>query len=91
MSREFGAAPREVVLADGTIVPYERLLLVTGAAPRRLAVPGADLPGVSIMRDIADSETLRTRLGKGKRLVVIGGGFIGLEVASNAVRPRGAR
>ncbi len=76
---------REVALADGTIVPYERLLLVTGAAPRRLAVPGAELAGVSYMREIADSETLRNRLGKGKRLVVIGGGFIGLEVASNAV------
>ncbi len=76
---------REVVLTDGTVIPYERLLLATGAEPRRLAIPGAGLPGVSVMRDIADSEALRARLGKGKRLVVIGGGFIGLEVASNAV------
>lgn len=76
---------REVVLADGRVIPYERLLLATGAEPRRLAVPGADLPGVSVMRDIADSEALRARLGPGKRLIVIGGGFIGLEVASNAV------
>lgn len=77
--------PREVVLADGAVIPYERLLLATGAEPRRLTIPGAGLPGVSVMRDIADSEALRSRLGKGKRLVVIGGGFIGLEVAANAV------
>jgi 3-phenylpropionate/trans-cinnamate dioxygenase ferredoxin reductase subunit len=82
---EIRRGPREVVLADGRVVPYERLLLATGAEPRRLAVPGADLPGVSVLRDIADSEALRVRLGRGKRLVVIGGGFIGLEVASNAV------
>jgi 3-phenylpropionate/trans-cinnamate dioxygenase ferredoxin reductase subunit len=82
---EIRPATRDVVLADGTVIPYERLLLATGAEPRRLAIPGADLPGVSTMRDIGDSEALRARLGKGKRLVVIGGGFIGLEVASNAV------
>jgi 3-phenylpropionate/trans-cinnamate dioxygenase ferredoxin reductase subunit len=82
---EIRRGPREVVLSDGRVIPYERLLLATGAAPRRLNVPGADLPGVSFMREAADSEQLRARLGKGKRLVVIGGGFIGLEVASNAV------
>ena len=82
---EIRRGSREVVLANGAIVPYERLLLVTGAAPRRLSVPGANLAGVSYMREVADSEALRARLGDGKRLVVIGGGFIGLEVASNAV------
>lgn len=82
---EIRRGPREVVLADGRVVPYERLLLATGAEPRRLAVPGADLPGVSVLRDIADSEALRVRLGRGKRLVIVGGGFIGLEVAANAV------
>ncbi|HET7717889.1 MAG TPA: FAD-dependent oxidoreductase [Bauldia sp.] len=82
--REIRRASREVILADGRVIPYERLLLATGAAPRRLVVPGADLSGVLFMREVGDSETLRARLGEGRRLVVIGGGFIGLEVASNA-------
>ncbi len=81
---EIRRGPREVVLADGRVVPYERLLIATGAAPRRLPLSGADLPGVVMLRDIADSEALRARLGRGHRLVVIGGGFIGLEVAASA-------
>ncbi len=82
---EIRRAACEVVLADGRIVPYHRLLLATGAEPRRLGIPGAGLPGVMVLRDAADSDALRARLGPGKRLVVIGGGFIGLEVAANAV------
>ena len=76
---------REVALADGRAIPYERLLLATGAEPRRLAVPGADLAGVMVLRDLTDSEALRDRLAPGHRLVIIGGGFIGLEVAASAV------
>ncbi len=74
----------EVLLDDGAGVPYERLLLALGAEPRRLAVPGCELDGVQYLRDAADSETLKGRLGAGKRIVVIGGGFIGLEVAAAA-------
>ena len=82
---EIRRGPHEVALADGAVVAYERLLIATGAEPRRLAVPGADLAGVLVLRDVADAELLRDRIGPGKRLIVLGGGFIGLEVASHAV------
>jgi 3-phenylpropionate/trans-cinnamate dioxygenase ferredoxin reductase subunit len=82
---EIRRGAHEVVLADGRVIPYQRLLLATGAEPRRLRIPGGDLSGVMVLRDAADSEALRARLGPGKRLVVIGGGFIGLEVAANAL------
>ena len=77
-----GAARARWSSPTARAIPYERLLLATGAAPRRLAIPGADLAGVSVLRDLADSEALRARLGPGRRLVIIGGGFIGLEVAA---------
>lgn len=80
---------REVVLADGTVLPYHRLLLATGAEPRRLAVPGGELPGVHYLRSAAHSVALAEALGPGRRAVVVGGGFIGLEVAASAVQ-RGA-
>ena len=76
---------REVLLSDGETVPYERLLLATGAEPRRLKVPGSDLEGVHYLRDVVDSEALKARFLAGKRIVIVGGGFIGLEVAANAV------
>jgi 3-phenylpropionate/trans-cinnamate dioxygenase ferredoxin reductase subunit len=82
---EIRRGAREVVLADGRTIPYERLLLATGAEPRRLPLPGATLPGVVVLRDLIDSEALRARLAPGRRLVIIGGGFIGLEVAASAV------
>jgi 3-phenylpropionate/trans-cinnamate dioxygenase ferredoxin reductase subunit len=76
---------RSVLLSDGARIAYERLLLATGAEPRRLDVPGAALAGVFTLRTIPDSKSLRAHLAPGKRIVIIGGGFIGLEVASNAV------
>jgi 3-phenylpropionate/trans-cinnamate dioxygenase ferredoxin reductase subunit len=78
-----------VVLADGDRVAYDRLLLATGSSPRRLDVPGADLGGVLYLRTMADSENLAKRLVDGARVVVIGGGWIGLEVAA-AARTHGA-
>jgi 3-phenylpropionate/trans-cinnamate dioxygenase ferredoxin reductase component len=80
-------APRErhVRLDDGTVVPFDALLLATGAHPRRLPVPGADLAGVHYLRTIADADRLRTGLtGGGRHLVIVGGGYIGLEVAATA-------
>lgn len=68
---------------------YDRLLLATGAAPRRLAVPGLDLDGVYYLRDVADADALRERIDQGARLVVVGGGWIGAEVAASA-RQKGA-
>lgn len=63
---------------------YDRLLLTTGAAPRRLRVPGADLEGIQYLRDLADSEQIAERIERGGRLVVVGSGWIGAEVAASA-------
>jgi len=78
----------EVVLEGGERVGYERLLLATGAEPRRVSVPGADLDGILSLRTIADSEAIRERIDAGGRLVTIGAGWIGAEVAASA-RQRG--
>ncbi len=73
-----------VVIAGGEHVRYDRLLLATGARPRRLVLPGSDLHGIHELRTLADSETIATRLHTGGRVVVIGGGWIGCEVAASA-------
>jgi 3-phenylpropionate/trans-cinnamate dioxygenase ferredoxin reductase subunit len=74
----------EAVLATGECVPYDRLLLATGAEPRRLSLPGSELEGVHYLRDLADADRLAARLNEGGRVVVIGGGWIGAEVAASA-------
>jgi 3-phenylpropionate/trans-cinnamate dioxygenase ferredoxin reductase component len=79
---------RELVLDGGERLAYDRLLLATGAEPRRLSIPGAELAGVLPLRTFADSDALRARLDEGGRLVVIGAGWIGSEVAASA-RQRG--
>lgn len=73
-----------VLLADGTALSYEHLVLATGAAARRLPIAGADLPGVHHLRDRQDAAALRQDLARTKRLVVIGGGYLGLEAAATA-------
>jgi len=73
---------RTVVLADGRSLPYDRLLLATGARPRPLAVPGGD--AALVLRTVADAEMIRAGLARGGRVVIIGGGFIGLELAAGA-------
>jgi 3-phenylpropionate/trans-cinnamate dioxygenase ferredoxin reductase component len=77
-------AARTVTLADGGTVAYDRLLLATGGRPRRLDVPGADLPGVFLLRTIDDALALREHLVDGAPVVVVGAGFIGAEVAASA-------
>ncbi len=77
-------AGKLVALASGEELAYDGLLIATGAAPRKLNVPGADLAGVAYLRSLADSEALRPALGSSAPLVIIGGGFIGLEVAAVA-------
>lgn len=74
----------EVVLDDGSRIGYTRLLLATGSAPVPLAVDGADLDGVHLLRRVGDSEAIRTAIRAGGRLVVVGGGWLGLEVAAVA-------
>ena len=72
---------REVALADGTVVAYDGLVLATGASPRTL--PGQpDLDGVCVLRTLDDATDLRDRLAGSPRVVVIGAGFIGSEVAA---------
>ncbi|WP_026181308.1 NAD(P)/FAD-dependent oxidoreductase [Demetria terragena] len=77
-------ATRTVTLSDGSAVAYDQLALATGSRPRGLGVPGVQRPGVVTLRTIEEAAGLREVLGKGKRLVVIGGGWIGLEVAASA-------
>ncbi len=72
-----------VRLADGRRLPYDRLVLTTGAAPRRLpAAMGGALDGVLVMRGLADADALASRLHPGARALVVGGGYIGLEAAA---------
>jgi 3-phenylpropionate/trans-cinnamate dioxygenase ferredoxin reductase component len=73
-------------LYDGTSLSYAKLALTTGGHPRRLSVPGAALPGVHYVRTIADIDALKQELVAGKRLVIIGGGYIGLEAASAGIK-----
>jgi len=75
---------RSVTLRSGTTVPYTDLVLTTGASPRTLVIPGADLDGVHVLRTMADALTLRSALADHSNLVVIGAGWIGLEVAAAA-------
>jgi 3-phenylpropionate/trans-cinnamate dioxygenase ferredoxin reductase component len=77
-------AGREVVLASGERLGYDAVLLATGARPRLLAVPGADLAGVHYLRTMADAERLRAAIIGANRVVVIGAGWIGCEVAASA-------
>ena len=86
-SLDLGA--QEVTLQDGGRMPYSRLLLTTGATPRRLPLPGTDLPGVRYLRQMADSDALRAAITSAGRVVVIGAGWIGSEVAASA-RQQGA-
>ena len=79
---------RELELDDGEILGYDRLLLTTGAEPRRPGIPGSGLDGVLYLRSVRDSDALRERLDRGGRAVVVGAGWIGAEVAASA-RQRG--
>ncbi len=75
---------QSVELADGSQISFTGLALTTGARARPLAVPGAGLDGVFYLRNIADVRAIRERMGRARRVVIIGGGFIGLEVAAVA-------
>jgi 3-phenylpropionate/trans-cinnamate dioxygenase ferredoxin reductase subunit len=77
-----------VLMDDGRELGYDRLLLATGAEPRRLPVPGADLDGIYYLRTLADCDVLRDRLAAGGHVVVTGAGWIGSEFAASA-RQRG--
>ena len=71
-------------LAGGEALAYDHLILATGARARRIPLPGADLPLVHTLRNAADADRLKAGIGPGRRVVVIGAGWIGLEVAASA-------
>jgi 3-phenylpropionate/trans-cinnamate dioxygenase ferredoxin reductase component len=77
---------KTVELSDGRKLGYDTLLLATGTRVRRLKCPGAELPGVHYLRDIADVDGLQKMFIAGNRIAIVGGGFIGLEVAAVAVK-----
>jgi 3-phenylpropionate/trans-cinnamate dioxygenase ferredoxin reductase subunit len=79
-------AARQVSLSNGAFLSYTWLVLATGGHARRLSCPGADLAGVFTLRDIADSLSIRAALSAGGRMVIVGGGYIGLEVAAVAIK-----
>ena len=85
---DLDAVRQKLALKSGERLGYDRLLLTTGSMPRRLSIPGAELDGIHYLRTFADSDALRSRLDAGARLVVIGAGWIGSEVAASA-RQRG--
>ena len=82
-------ARKRVTLDDGHELGYDRLLLTTGAQPRRISIPGAELGGVYYLRTLADCDALRARLETAGAVVVIGAGWIGSEFAASA-RQRGS-
>lgn len=85
-----GRPSRTVRLSDGRELPYDVLVLATGAANRTLAVPGSDLAGIHTLRTLGDADTLRSALSQSRAVLVVGAGFIGLEFAA-AARKQGLR
>lgn len=81
---------KRISLGDGDSLAYDRLLLATGARPRKLMHEGINIPGIAYLRTIEDCVSLRNRLPQGAELLVLGGGFLGLEIAA-AARNRGAK
>jgi len=77
---------RRTVVCDGTVVPYDRLILATGSNPFVIPVPGRDLPGVVTFRDLQDVERMLNIARSHKHAVVIGGGLLGLEAANGLLK-----
>ena len=79
-------ATKTVHLADGRVLAYDKLLLATGSRVRKIRCPGADLRGIHYLRGIDDVDALRASFQPGKKLAIVGGGYIGLEVAAVAAK-----
>jgi 3-phenylpropionate/trans-cinnamate dioxygenase ferredoxin reductase subunit len=78
------AAARTVTFADGAVESYDALILATGSTARKLTIPGAERPELLELRTLVDAERLKAALGPGRRLAIIGGGYVGLEAAASA-------
>jgi 3-phenylpropionate/trans-cinnamate dioxygenase ferredoxin reductase subunit len=76
----------KVILSDGRALAYDKLLLATGSRVRPIRCPGSELSGIHYLRGIADVDALRELVGQGKKLAIVGGGYIGLEVAAVAAK-----
>jgi 3-phenylpropionate/trans-cinnamate dioxygenase ferredoxin reductase subunit len=81
---ELDATRRRVLLANGRTLDYDWLVLATGSRVRRLDVPGAELTGIHYLRTVSDADAIRRDLTPGARVVLVGAGYIGLEVAAVA-------
>jgi len=81
---QIDAAAKRVRFADGAEEGYDVLVLATGSTARKLAIPGAARPDLLELRTLADAERLKAALGPGRRLAVVGGGYVGLEAAASA-------
>lgn len=75
-----------VELSDGSMLAYQWLILATGSTPRKLDIPGKDLPGIFTIRNVGDAVRLRASFGEGGDTVLIGGGFLNLEIAAEALK-----
>jgi NADPH-dependent 2,4-dienoyl-CoA reductase/sulfur reductase-like enzyme len=84
---DINTSAQEITIADGSSFAYDRLLLATGAEPRRLSIPGSDQPHICTLRTLDDCHTIIKRAETARRVIVIGASFIGLEVAA-ALRAR---
>ncbi|MFK7913787.1 MAG: NAD(P)/FAD-dependent oxidoreductase [Pseudomonadales bacterium] len=78
-------AEKSVTTDGDETLEYDKLILATGSRPRKLSIPGSDLAGIHYLRTIADVDAIRAEMGAGKKIVIVGGGYIGLEVASVCV------
>ncbi|TNE59484.1 MAG: pyridine nucleotide-disulfide oxidoreductase [Alphaproteobacteria bacterium] len=83
---EIDRGAKEVVTEDGTRIAYDKLILTTGSRVRELRAPGADLKGIHYLRTIDDVEGLKTDFTAGKHMVIVGAGYVGLEVAAVALK-----
>jgi 3-phenylpropionate/trans-cinnamate dioxygenase ferredoxin reductase component len=79
-------ARRTVTTDSGETIEYTKLLLATGGRARKLSIPGSDLPGIYYLRTISDVDAIKTALVPGAKLAIVGGGYIGLEVAAVTVK-----
>jgi len=77
---------KQVTLDNGETIDYDNLIISTGSRPRKLNITGSELPGIHYLRTISDVDAIRAEMGEGKNLVIVGGGYIGLEVASVGIR-----